>query len=399
MVYITIKDILLARKAGPAPENAGSALRKGRIDELDIDMIVLAAGLSKRMGVFKPLLPVGDMPAVARCVKMAAEAGVRDVVIVTGHNAGTLEDVVGKDTHPGIRLVHNAAYQEGMFSSVREGVSALRDGSDAFFLLPADCCASTADTLSALMRVFGENGGVSVVRPAFCGKRGHPPLVPGRFAEPLLSYDGEGGLKGFLRPLPTTEVEMGDPGALLDMDTPEDYAALLEHLGVPCFPDRERCAKLLLKYDTPKDIVGHCESVAALALEFAREMAERGARLDAGLLESACLLHDIKRAEPNHARAGMELLLREGYPKAAILVGSHMELRGGVSDVIGEKELLFLADKMCRGEKIVALEEREREISGKYPHDSEAYASAMSRMATARKIRDMLKSGAVSFRF
>ena len=355
-----------------------------------ISIIILAAGLSKRMGAFKPLLPVGGEPAILRCINTASEAGVRDIVVVTGRDPGAIESTVG-NTNMNVRLVHNNMFRKGMLSSVQAGVSAIRGDSRAFFILPSDCCASTCETFIMLLQNFDEDRGASVIRPSFNGKRGHPPLIPARYAKSLNEYDGNDGLKGFLRPLPTLEVEMTDQGALLDMDTPEDYAQMLEYLGLPVYPDKERCAELMKEYCVPEDIVSHGEQVAELALSIARQLEDCGIFLNTGLLESACLLHDIMRAKTHHAREGMELLLQAGYPGAAILVGSHMDLSDGVCGDIGEKELLFLADKLCRKGRIVDLEDTEQGISRMYAPDSEAYVNAMSRMAAAREIREILR--------
>ncbi|MDR0490149.1 MAG: NTP transferase domain-containing protein, partial [Oscillospiraceae bacterium] len=281
----------------------------------DISMVILAAGLSRRMGVFKPLLPVGDLPAILRCVRTAEEAGVRAAVVVTGHKNEELESVVRAGAKSA-QLVHNSMYRDEMFSSVRVGVSALPSDTDGFFLLPADCCAFAHGTMISLIRRFADDGGKSVVRPINHGRRGHPPLIPVRFIDPLLSFSGQNGLKGFLSPLPTVEVETNDAGTLLDMDTPDDYAALLEHLGLPCYPNRAQCAELMEKYHVPPNIVKHGEQVASVAIDFAHQMQARGALLDIALLESACLLHDIRkgaREDRGHAREGMDVLLREGY--------------------------------------------------------------------------------------
>ena len=160
-------------------------------------MIVLAAGLSERMGVFKPLLPVGAQPAVLRCIDTARSAGVKDILAVTGHLRRNIENVL-REYAPDVRVIHNDDYRSGMFSSVCAGVAALPDGLDGFFLLPADCCAVSVDTLAALMVNFAETDMACVTRSKYQGRRGHPPLIPGRFIAPLLSYDGANGLKGFL---------------------------------------------------------------------------------------------------------------------------------------------------------------------------------------------------------
>ena len=367
-----------------------------------IPLIILAAGLSERMGVFKPLLPVGDSPAIIRCVKTAEAAGIRDIAIVTGNMRDELEAAVRMGA-PGARLVHNAGYHDGMFSSVRAGVAALPDGIDGFFLLPADCCAVSSDTLLKLMDEFTKARSSAVMRTRFEGRRGHPPLIPARYVGPLLAYGGDRGLKGFLSGLPTVELEMDNPGSLLDMDTPGDYAELLTHLGLPAYPAPGSCAELMEKYGASQEIVEHGKQVAALALKIARLMSlsiERrepvSGEIDVALLESSCMLHDIGRTSPRHARVGMEILLREGYPMAAELVGGHMDLpypaQGGHAPVVSEMELLYLADKLCRRGNVVMPEDTLRALESRFSDNHAAMESARGRMSAARAILDTLQS-------
>ena len=391
-----------------------SHLRLARIRDvvnINIAIIILAAGLSERMGVFKPLLPVGAQPAIARCINTAKSAGVRDVIVVTGNMRGELEAAV-REIAPLTHLVHNAGFNDGMFSSACTGVGALGDDIDSFFLLPSDCCAVSPDTLVTLIRHFTDSDRASVIRSRFGDKRGHPPLIPARYKNPLTLYKGENGLKGFLAPLPTIEVEMGAPDSLLDMDTPEDYSELLGFLGLPVYPTREQCEELFAKYDTPPDIIAHGEHVAALALKVARLIERDGVSVsfDFTLLESACLVHDIFRMEPDHARAGMELLLREGYPKAAVLVGDHMDLPGKTGAVgeaehpvfigtISETELLFLADKLCRRGKYAALSDTMRDIESRFSQDPGALEGARRRISTAQAIfNNLIASYDISYK-
>ena len=342
------------------------------------------------MGVFKPLLPVGKQPAILRCVHTAKAVGTSGIFVVTGHMHSEIESLLHANA-PYVKPIYNSGYKKGMFSSACAGVSALPDGLDGFFLLPADCCAVSPDTLTVLMERFAENGGVPVTRPKYAGKRGHPPLIPARYINALLEYNGENGLKGFLSPLPTFEVEMDSPTALLDMDTPEDYSELLSYLGLSTYPDSAQCAHLITKYSMPPDIIEHGEHVASLALKIARLMEPHGKSLNTQLLESACRLHDICRMRPDHAREGFELLLREGYPKAAMLVGSHMDLPG-FSGAFGEAELLFLADKICRRGRFVTLEDAILEYESKYANEPAALDAAKRRLKTAQAIFDALKA-------
>ena len=359
---------------------------------MKIAIVILAAGLSKRMGVFKPLLPVGGKPAAARCADAAKAAGVNEIIVVTGHRRDEINAALCAEIN-NARLIHNDRYLSGMFSSVYAGVSSLSDDMDGFFLLPADCAAVSQKDLETLTNEFAKSGMSAVVRPRFGDRRGHPPLIPADFAQGLLAYGGADGLKGFLRTLPTVEVEMGTPGVLLDMDTPEDYADLLTYLKLPAYLDRDDSLKLLEKYGAPPDVVNHGKHVAAVALKIARLINEheRTQTLDLNLLESACLLHDIKRSEPNHAARGMELLLREGYPKAAVLAGGHMDLKSAVTTV-GELELLYLADKLCRRGEIVKLEDTLRNMSSKFSSDAEAFECTKLRIENAQKILNLLQN-------
>src|SRR4051812_23149534 len=100
-----------------------------------IAAVVLAAGLSRRMGTPKALLPLGDKPLLARVIEtiVSAGAGIDPIVVVTGHEAEkVVEILVPWKVHP----VHNLAYATGgMLSSVQSGVAAVRDLCDAFFVV------------------------------------------------------------------------------------------------------------------------------------------------------------------------------------------------------------------------------------------------------------------------
>ena len=87
--------------------------------------LILAAGYSSRMGSFKPLLPVGGMPAIKRVVYSIHRSGIKDIIIVTGYNRELLLPCI-KDQSiqlgaEGCRIfeAYNANYDMGMFSSSR----------------------------------------------------------------------------------------------------------------------------------------------------------------------------------------------------------------------------------------------------------------------------------------
>ncbi|MDR2502296.1 MAG: nucleotidyltransferase family protein [Oscillospiraceae bacterium] len=188
---------------------------------MHISALILAAGFSSRMGAFKPLLPVVGLPAIRKTVDSASPA--RNIVVVTGHRRAELERALSAT--PAV-CVFNSSYSDGMFSSLQTGLAALPDNTDAFFMLPGDCCAVASSTLSALIAAYSGE----IIYPKYLGRRGHPPLVPARHIAGLLAYCGADGARGYLSAQPCSALETDDPGILLDMDTPEDYARLTEYV-------------------------------------------------------------------------------------------------------------------------------------------------------------------------
>jgi len=184
--------------------------------------LILAAGFSSRMGDFKPLLRVGDVCAITRTVSCVTAAGVTPIA-VTGHRGDEILHYVSD-----IKVAQNKNYADGMFSSVVTGVLALPKKCDAFFMLPADCCVINPETLKTLLSRYD---GSKILYPAYNGKRGHPPLIPYKIGRGLADYSGEGGARAFFADFPSEEIEVPDPGILMDMDTPEDYRAILRYIG------------------------------------------------------------------------------------------------------------------------------------------------------------------------
>lgn len=209
----------LRRAPCRAPARAGR-----RAAPLRCAAVILAAGLSSRMGAFKPLLTVGREPAVARLVRSFGAAGVDEVLVVTGHRAAELAPVAAA---VGARCVHNADYESGMYSSVCAGVRAVDERTDAVFLMPVDIPLVASATLRRLARAHAA-GAQAISYPCAQGRRGHPPLADRR----LLLRAIDAGLHARLSTLlaahavQAAEVAVDDPFIHRDMDTPQDYARL-----------------------------------------------------------------------------------------------------------------------------------------------------------------------------
>lgn len=195
--------------------------------KLRVSALILAAGLSSRMGEFKPLIRLGERTLLEHGIHLFADAGVKQIATVLGHRADELENLVTKaSAQP---LIHSD-YRKGMFSSVQQGVAALQGNCDCFFLLPADIPLVRRETILYLLELRRAKPENLIYYPKYQSRRGHPPLLDSRLIKPILSYQGENGLRGLLSNYQNQalEVEVADPFICLDADTTTDLTLLKE---------------------------------------------------------------------------------------------------------------------------------------------------------------------------
>jgi molybdenum cofactor cytidylyltransferase len=191
--------------------------------------VVLAAGMSRRMGQPKSLLDVGGKPLLVRVIDAAVAAGGIDpiidpIVVITGHVA----DQVAKILHGlPVHLIHNPAYASaGMLSSVQTGVAAVAGKADAFFIVLGDQPMVRPQTLRALADEWIVKR-PRVLLPSHCGKHGHPILLSADGAAEILALGERDTLKTYTSKQlgQTLELEIDDSAILWDIDTPADYQA------------------------------------------------------------------------------------------------------------------------------------------------------------------------------
>lgn len=186
-------------------------------------VLITAAGMSSRMGRFKPMLSIGSISIAQRVVATFRQAGADRIVMVTGYNAVALErHLAGND----VVFLRNEHYETThMFDSVKIGLDYLKDKCDAVLLTPVDIPLFTAHTVATLME-----SGAKLACPTCDGQTGHPILIHSDLIAGILADSGEGGLRGALERCPENMalISVSDPGTLHDADTPEDYSALLE---------------------------------------------------------------------------------------------------------------------------------------------------------------------------
>ncbi|MDR0583727.1 MAG: nucleotidyltransferase family protein [Treponema sp.] len=185
--------------------------------------VIAAAGLSGRMGVFKPLLPLGHSTFIERIVSTLLDGGAEEIAVVTGRDAPLIEKVLAGNSH--IHFIYNKDFgHTEMFYSVSLGLGFMADRADSIFFTPVDVPLFGAQTVHRL-GAFLQNSDMHIIAPAYHGKTGHPVAIRSRAVKELINYNGHDGLKGAIASYsgPTGVLEADDTGILYDFDTPEDY--------------------------------------------------------------------------------------------------------------------------------------------------------------------------------
>ncbi|MDT7687330.1 MAG: molybdenum cofactor cytidylyltransferase [Acidobacteriota bacterium] len=199
----------------------------------NIAAVLLAAGRSRRMGAFKPLLPWGSVSVVEACVESLRGAGVLEVVVVVGMRGAEVRAALAHV--PALRFAVNEEAGSEMGVSLARGVEALREETSAVLVALVDHPAVPPSEVRRLIEARRSTGARLVV-PEWQGRGGHPVLVNLAFRAALLSLSPEKGLRALFdaHRAEVLRVPADSPYVARDMDTWEDYLALhTEVFGSP----------------------------------------------------------------------------------------------------------------------------------------------------------------------
>jgi molybdenum cofactor cytidylyltransferase len=188
--------------------------------------MVLAAGLSRRMGVQKLLLPFGGKTVIAHIVDQIIESTVDETYVVVGHEG---ERVSRELSDRRISIVVNSEYESGMLSSVRCGLIALPQECRAVLVALGDQPSLTTKLLDQMVRSFKETE-KKILVPIHNGRRGHPVMFSLGYRDEIMTRYDNVGLRGLLNAHPDDvfDLSVSTSSVLLDMDYPPDYQRELE---------------------------------------------------------------------------------------------------------------------------------------------------------------------------
>ncbi|MGM0539228.1 MAG: DVU_1551 family NTP transferase [Thermodesulfobacteriota bacterium] len=358
---------------------------------MNIQALILAAGFSRRMGRFKPLLFLDGKTALARCVESFRQSGIIDITVVTGHRH---QEVAGACAQLGVNWVYNPDYAQGMFSSVLTGVSSLPAQAEAFFLLPVDIPLVRPWTIAQTALRYHQHAPL-VASPCFQKHRGHPPLISTELKKPIAAHEGHGGLRHVLQHVEdqSLDVDTFDHNILLDMDRPEDFAQAEQRASSLVRLDREEAWTLIQSvYPISEAGLAHGLAVAQTAEAMTIALNRAGCSVDVELAYVCGLVHDLAKGQPRHEEAGGRLLYCMGLDHMAPIVAAHRDLTLLKDQDITAKEVVYLADKLTRGSQRVSVRDRFQEKLDLFSHDPQAVAAISRRLANALTVQARMES-------
>ena len=190
----------------------------------EVSAILLAAGQSRRMGAFKPLLPFGKTTVVRTCINNLRAGGVGHIVVVVGHRAAEVQaNLADLDD---LSFALNQDPHSEMSASIVCGVQKLPSTAKAVLIALSDQPAIPPDVIQTLINAWRSDS--KLVIPQFQKRGGHPVLIDLAFREELLTLEPQRGLRALFDANKDQVQRPPVNSAYIarDMDTWDDYRSL-----------------------------------------------------------------------------------------------------------------------------------------------------------------------------
>lgn len=197
--------------------------------------ILLAAGLSTRMGYPKQLLPFCGSTIIGTVVDTMLNSKFSEVIVVVGFCAHEIQFILQEKN---IRIINNEDHREGMLNSVQKGVHSfdfntrrrLMEDSTfndrcAFSLMLVDQPFITSDIINRVIDAYSETD-KGIVLPSYDYRRGHPVIFNHRYADDILALDADSGGVRSLYDVYRNDIHyvpVDTDAVLRDIDYPKDY--------------------------------------------------------------------------------------------------------------------------------------------------------------------------------
>jgi molybdenum cofactor cytidylyltransferase len=197
-----------------------------------LSCILLAAGMSKRMGAEnKLLIEINDEPLIRRTTRLLLDYGMEEIIVVLGYQS--------KDVHAAIEdlpvsCVVNSDYERGQMTSVHAGLTALTRETDGVMIFLADLLLITADDIRDIHASY-EHQDANILVPQFQQIRGNPIIFSPVQRDSILAGEKNLGCRKLISNNPelVTVFESTNDHVICDLDTPESLILMSQRLGLP----------------------------------------------------------------------------------------------------------------------------------------------------------------------
>ena len=193
-------------------------------------VLMIAAGESKRMGSPKQLLVVEGETIINRMIHIVKKAVNFPTYVILGAFAETIQ---AQFPNLEINIVNNTHWQEGMASSIRLGLNTAKaqiPALDCVMVVLCDQPYITESTITALLQLQKEKD-TPMAAAYYDDVMGTPALFHSSIFNELLSLKGDMGAKRIIQSRPEEVAKLHFEKGLLDIDTKEDYQALLKEIN------------------------------------------------------------------------------------------------------------------------------------------------------------------------
>lgn len=159
-------------------------------------------------------------------VQNVLDSKIENVLLVLGANGGEVKKATG---HLPVKYCHNENHDLGMLSSVICGFRSIPESSDAALVYLGDQPGIPPEITNTVIETYNEEL-FGIVIPMYDNRRGHPLLVDMKYRKEIEKLDLEKGLRSLMHLFPqdVIEVDVDEPGILVDIDTKEDYSKAIK---------------------------------------------------------------------------------------------------------------------------------------------------------------------------
>lgn len=197
--------------------------------------VILAAGMSTRMGHPKQFIKISGKTMLEIAVNAALTSKLEKVVVVLGQAFDTAIDILeGVAGSSRLVLVHNKEYHKGLSRSLHVGLRLVHEAFPSVMFLSADQPLVTSSLINFLLQRFWASD-KDICVPVADGRQGLPTIFSHRFYPDLFNVTGDKGGRDVIRHATDNVLVVGleDSTCLMDIDSPSDLEALKALTGLP----------------------------------------------------------------------------------------------------------------------------------------------------------------------